>query len=313
MVPSASRMAAVTTTTIACVACEAPGAEIVRERTTYGLTIARCNRCWMHFTLDPPLTRVKPEVESGELTWEAYVGGERGDKELELRRRVLDRLRGLVEVDDSRRPQLFDIGAGAGSFVALASEAGFDACGNDLSEEGVRHAREVTGVELTTQDITELPPASVDILTMWCVIAHVPDPHSFLVAAHRVLRPGGVLFLRTPGWCSLDRAGLWLARRTDNRRSNLADSRLNLSHMFLYSAKSIDEQAQRAGFEDVIADRVCHYPMATRFYLGRIGKAARPLTPFARGLDALMDKNLFIRNALLVYARKPRTAADQAT
>jgi 2-polyprenyl-3-methyl-5-hydroxy-6-metoxy-1,4-benzoquinol methylase len=39
---------------------------------------------------------------------------------------------------------------------------------------------------------------SFDVVTMWCVVAHVPDPRALLSDAVRALRPGGVLLLTTP-------------------------------------------------------------------------------------------------------------------
>jgi SAM-dependent methyltransferase len=43
-----------------------------------------------------------------------------------------------------------------------------------------------------------LPESSVDTAIADCVLEHVADPASFFRNAHRVLRPGGALCLRTP-------------------------------------------------------------------------------------------------------------------
>jgi 2-polyprenyl-3-methyl-5-hydroxy-6-metoxy-1,4-benzoquinol methylase len=54
------------------------------------------------------------------------------------------------------------------------------------------------------QDI-ELPPCSVDIITMYDLIEHLEDPVPDLQQAFHVLRPGGVLFVLTPNDLALVR------------------------------------------------------------------------------------------------------------
>ena len=41
---------------------------------------------------------------------------------------------------------------------------------------------------------------SVDFVTMNAVIEHISDPSNALSESHRILKTGGLLFIRTPNW-----------------------------------------------------------------------------------------------------------------
>src|SRR6185312_1616576 len=138
-------------------------------------------------------------------------------------------------------------------------------------------ARENYGREVSVAPLAEQPPQSVDAVTMWCVLAHVPDPLEFLREARAMLRPGGVLFLRTPRWCAIDTVGIAAARATNERVTGLAERRVTQSHMHFYNRTSLALQLRLAGFTDVTVESRCHYPFVTSGYLHTIGGRAKLL------------------------------------
>jgi SAM-dependent methyltransferase len=212
---------------------------------------------------------------------------------------VLARLGELVPVGAARgRRVLFDVGAGTGEFLALAAEQGvFEARGNDLSASTAAYARDTRGVEVTATPLGEQPPGSADAVTMWCVLAHVPDPGLFLREAHALLRPGGVLFLRTPRWCAIDTAGMVLARVGFPK---VADRRVNRRHLRIHDERDLGIALTAAGFEPLDVRPVCHYGFSADAYLDTMGRGRRG----ARVLDGLIDRGWFVRNTLFAYARK---------
>jgi len=108
---------------------------------------------------------------------------------------ALDRLAGGVQ-----GRTLLDIGGGVGHFAACALEQGWDAYSLDVSPTATEIAGDRLGAD---RAVTELPPSLAgrcDAVTLWCVIAHVPDARPLLDQAVQALRPGGRLFLTTPNF-----------------------------------------------------------------------------------------------------------------
>jgi len=131
-------------------------------------------------------------------------------------REMLDRL--APRAGGGRR--LLDVGAGAGLFVEVAREAGWDAEGTELSRAAADAARE-RGIVVHVGDLADLPLRrdSYDAVVSLECLEHVPSPPAFLRAAADLLRPGGVLFLTTPNWGSLSRRLLgkeWVAVSKDH-------------------------------------------------------------------------------------------------
>lgn len=128
-----------------------------------------------------------PEHELAERYWQARLG-------------VF--LRALAGVARQRGGpgRLVDIGGGVGLFAASALEQGWDAYSADVSEHAARVAASRLG---TARSLTSVPRSlegTCDLVTLWCVVAHVPDPRQIVADALRLLKPGGRLLLSTPNF-----------------------------------------------------------------------------------------------------------------
>lgn len=98
--------------------------------------------------------------------------------------------------------RLLDIGCGMGFFVArIAGFPSWEACGYEVSPVAAAYAREKLGLDNVFHgDVLDsgFDASSFDIVTMWDVIEHIPDPDPVLSFAERVLKDDGFLFLHTP-------------------------------------------------------------------------------------------------------------------
>jgi 2-polyprenyl-3-methyl-5-hydroxy-6-metoxy-1,4-benzoquinol methylase len=113
-------------------------------------------------------------------------------------RYVLSRIVSIIRSSGSSSLTLLDVGAGNGYFVSLAAgEYGFTAKGLGISSEEIQFARDVIGVQLIREDVTD-HQGNYDVVTCFNVIEHVVDPQLFLAALVDRVKPGGILVLSTP-------------------------------------------------------------------------------------------------------------------
>jgi 2-polyprenyl-3-methyl-5-hydroxy-6-metoxy-1,4-benzoquinol methylase len=99
------------------------------------------------------------------------------------------------------RRRLLDVGCGTGMMIREAAGRGFEVAGLDISEEGVRQARElVPSAELHVGVAEELPfaDASFDVVTCVGSLEHVAKPDKAVRQMARVVKPDGELLVIVP-------------------------------------------------------------------------------------------------------------------
>jgi 2-polyprenyl-3-methyl-5-hydroxy-6-metoxy-1,4-benzoquinol methylase len=115
--------------------------------------------------------------------------------------------------------KILDIGCGNGDFLCTAQEAGYEGFGIDISQAAVtlckQRGLQAEVMEFANLDIWEGHCDRFDLITMWDVIEHVPDPHTLVRQAVQRLKPGGYLLIKTPRVSALTfqfvKAFPWLA------------------------------------------------------------------------------------------------------
>ena len=285
-----------------CEVCHSTRVSLLRHSGRWDFDVVRCDECRMVFVAGQDAARAEIATRDDDpVDWDGYVSVLRGDAP--LRQEVLRTLRGRFPADAT--PVLFDVGAGTGEFLLQARQHGFTVTGNELSAGAIHYAQDRHGLTLSPLMLADQPPESVDVITMWCVLAHVADPRAFLSDALAMLRPHGVLFLRTPRWCLIDRVGTTLDRATRGRAPHLADRRVFPGPGHMFGAANLSALLSEVGYTDVTATPTCHYTLDTDTYLNGTGGVLRGLRPYARAVDRMVEHNLMPRNALLAYARRP--------
>ena len=96
--------------------------------------------------------------------------------------------------------RLLDIGAGIGQFLHHAKPLFTEVTGTEVSSIAVRIAREKYGLNLLAGQVEDLslPANSVDNITLFHVLEHVPDPARLMDLCRDLLRPQGILFIAVP-------------------------------------------------------------------------------------------------------------------
>lgn len=107
--------------------------------------------------------------------------------------------------------RLLDVGCGTGEFLRAMAAAGWSASGVEPSQSASPAAGglDIRGGQLSG---AEFPAGSLDAVTMWQVLEHLPDPAAELVRIKDLLKDDGVLLVSVPNIASWQAAfgkGLW--------------------------------------------------------------------------------------------------------
>lgn len=96
--------------------------------------------------------------------------------------------------------KILDVGCGAGYFLAVAKENGWGTHGIEVSKIAASYAREKFGIDVFVGELREAgyPDEYFDVVTLWHVLAHLPDPSETLAEVNRVLKKDGLLVLTVP-------------------------------------------------------------------------------------------------------------------
>jgi SAM-dependent methyltransferase len=95
---------------------------------------------------------------------------------------------------------VLEVGCGTGAFLDLVRDRGGDATGIELNASAVEIGRK-KGRRVAVRDVCTLAadePESYDFVCHFQVLEHVSEPHRFLAACVRLLRPGGRLCIGVP-------------------------------------------------------------------------------------------------------------------
>jgi len=98
-----------------------------------------------------------------------------------------------------RLGRLLDVGAATGFFLDGARRNGYEVFGIEISEFASTYAREHLNLNVITGQIEDarFPSEYFDIITMWDVLEHLPNPVQALQHARRLLKPSGILVIET--------------------------------------------------------------------------------------------------------------------
>lgn len=161
--------------------------------------IIRCSNCG-HVFADINLT----DGELQEIYRKNYFFGDEysdyiADKRIIQKnfRKRLEVLKRFTNVDQHRR--ILEIGCAYGFFLELARDHFRTVVGLDISEDGIRHAREVPGVTAYQSDLLKYDFSNqmYDVVCMWDTIEHLRDPHCYIEKLSSVVPSGGLLALTT--------------------------------------------------------------------------------------------------------------------
>lgn len=222
---------------VECNLCNSKNSEVLQEIKPY--KIVKCKNCELIYLNPQPLSE-----DITKTYFEGYyvTNWGQGLVENKYRLRTVERFK--------RRGKLLDVGCGIGVFLGLARKNGWQVTGTELSEFSAKHIRDKLNIECFLGGLEDLESASgsYDVITLWHVIEHIPEPLEALKRAWELLSRGGMIFLATPN------QNFWRIARDVKRRMGVnRDLVENEKHLYFFTAHSLKKILEGVGFKVIEA------------------------------------------------------------
>jgi SAM-dependent methyltransferase len=220
-----------------CVVCCSPGCQEAAAKNGY--RYVRCQACGATFLHPmPSMETCAQQYQGGDY----FAGSEVGYHDYAaIHKALAPRFRRRLRVLGEQRPRLgklLDMGCADGLFLRLAQDMGWEVAGVEIASDMACRVSQDLGVPVYA-NLDEAPAASFDVVTLWEVLEHLPDPSATLRQVRRRLRPGGILALSTPNaahWQAIQQPETWHAY-------------IPPAHVILYTPIALQHVLQEAGLQ----------------------------------------------------------------
>ena len=216
-----------------------------------------CDRCgFMHLSPRPTQDTIHESYPSGYEPYRKAIEEQTGSRFLRwLRHRQLQtRCSQVARL--ARGGRLLDVGCSTGLFLNEMRRYGdWELAGVETDAGAATYGRETFGLDIFTGRLDDAPwePASFDMITLWDVLEHLPQPLDAVRRLHTLLRPGAQLIVSVPNLDSLD------ARLFGPHWTGLDAPR----HLSVFRKADVQQLLERSGFE--IEGVYCFYGRYTTF------------------------------------------------
>ena len=217
-----------------------------------GYDLRRCGNCGLVWVANPPSQAELARIYSFETGYHSDLSTDsqwrqRWERDAENKLRIVGNGPG----------RLLDVGSSVGLFVRAARNGGWDVEGVEVSPDTAAVARELAGVPIHPS--LESVQGVFDVVTLWDVLEHVPDPRGTLERI-TALAPEGRLAIQTPNVGLFPKISLRAARIL--RRWPHAQPPY---HLFQFTLPSLGLLLRQTGWK---IDRVKHLRQPLSYTFG---------------------------------------------
>ena len=253
--------------------------------------VVRCRQCGLVYINPRPKSETIVKGYSDAVD-EAYVS------QFEGRYATFRQCLKEIEKACSKRGRVLDVGCAAGIFLKAAKDSGWETAGVEPSRWLAEWGNNKFGVNIKpgTLEQAHFPDSYFDVVTLWDVLEHVPDPAATLREINRILKPGGVIAVNYPN------IGSNLARAFGRKWWFLLSV-----HLYYFVPKTIRALLEKEGFSMLLHKR--HFQ---RLQVGYLVSRVRPysklvfnvLNPLVNALRLAGTNVPYYASQSLVLARK---------
>lgn len=240
---------------VGCAVCGSHENENLATCTENGWRIVRCKDCGLVYTRPQPTAEVLYGKYQGEY-WqtERNTGAEQFHEAAKhepciqpLDEKLFQWLdaEGFGQWEESLGPEkrMLDVGCGLGIFMREMQNRGWLVQGTEVADYAVQFCQQ-QGFEIHPGTLDTLHNQTYDFITLHHVIEHVNEPHVLMKLATGLLKPGGMILVRTP---CCDSIPAYIAGRAWF---------YDPDHIYFFNQKSLCSLMENAGFE---VRSVCSY------------------------------------------------------
>ncbi len=278
--------------TIVCPICGSGGGRIVRpSKYPPGITETELKTLYSasnsHMLMDQvvecpscSMVYVNPRLQP-ELIITSYSDAEdptfvaQNDGRIKTFRRSIRRILREMGKTSGAGMRVLDVGCAGGAFLVAARDAGFEAKGVEPSRWMADFGRKKYGLDVIDGILEPgmFPAGQFDVVTLWDVLEHVPEPHDLLALIRSLLKPTGWLVVNYPDIGTIaaralgDRWPFWLS-----------------VHLLYYTRSTVRKQLVRAGFAPKNFETF-YQTLPLGYVMGRAAAYLRPLARVPRLLE----------------------------
>ncbi len=232
-----------------CVLCDGFYSTVI-ENCEGGYQVLKCVGCGFVYVDSIPPKELFEKAYSEEY-YTPWLENQR-KKRIKMWKSRLETLNSFAE----RKGNLLDVGCGEGLFLELASKAGWDVTGTEISPFAVKYGKERLDLNILQGELMDLgfPDKTFDAVTMWHVLEHTRNPIIVLKEIRRIIKDDGVLIMAIPNLDNI--LSQWAYRLVKGKRMHLFDPLDRELHLYHFTPETIRLLLDKTGFkvEKIVPD-----------------------------------------------------------
>jgi 2-polyprenyl-3-methyl-5-hydroxy-6-metoxy-1,4-benzoquinol methylase len=157
----------------------------------------KCKNCgliFFEYTLNvTDLVKIYEEKYFGGKVYRDYI------QEKPFRKKLFLEKLNLIKTYMPPNGKVLDVGCATGFFLEVMRELGYETYGVEVTEYASNYARNVLKLNVITGGLlsARYPDDFFDIITMFDVLEHLPNPIETLTECSRIIKRGGILIIET--------------------------------------------------------------------------------------------------------------------